>query len=188
MAIVGLIKESGEIILDEETKTGYFMSDFTSIGFIYGNGKYDFLGRYDWEDKETIKSFPHTVINKIFVENSKEVIETTYVQAELDMGFLSHSITLNWGKPVSSWKFQVCYTQDIVPDWYLQQPAFYENKFREAVQGWVDRHVIFNQPDFKIIKPEYYIPWGTTTISDFPAGTTIYGNGADYIFDKGLHE
>lgn len=63
--------------------------------------------------------------------------------------------------PISKWKFVV--DQDIVPDWFSNDPGRYEAEFRETVQDWMNEHfeVICGEMCIKVEEDEKKVVYMT---------------------------
>lgn len=77
---------------------------------------------------------------------------------------------------VNDWKYNV--DQDIVPDWYEDDPAKYENDFREAVKEWRDKEIfdICGVPCTKIKEENGYAYYHICK----PLFVTEFGDNNDY--------
>ena len=74
------------------------------------------------------------MLERLGVEDNTLNATKMFVRAEL---IPPHN---NKGEKVSEWKFHV--DQDITPDWFDEDSGKYEEEMREAVQLWVDEHVL----------------------------------------------
>ena len=74
------------------------------------------------------------MLERLGVEDNTLNATKMFVRAEL---IPPHN---NKAEKVSEWKFHV--DQDITPDWFDEDRSKYEEEMREAVQAWVDDHVL----------------------------------------------
>ena len=61
----------------------------------------------------------------------------------------------NWWTDPDIWSFNV--DQDILPDWYNEDPKRYEEEFREEVKSWVKTHIFVNQKKKELPEGYYYL-------------------------------
>lgn len=82
--------------------------------------------------------------------------------------------------PVSEWKFVV--DQDIVPDWFFEDPGKYESEFRNAVQDWMDKHfeVICGEMCIKVEENEGKTIYMTNSI----LFSSKFGNNNNYAISE----
>lgn len=75
-----------------------------------------------------------SLLEKLGIEDNDLNARKTFVRVELVPPNGDKTISVN------NWKYVV--DQDIVPDWYENDPGKYESEFRNAVEEWVKEHII----------------------------------------------
>lgn len=121
------------------------------------------------------------LLESMGIEDTRENAMRKFVRAEL--------VPPNNDKTadIKNWKYRV--DQDIVPDWYEEDPKKYEDEMREAVADWMNKHFanICGKSCVKIKEDEngsYYMIADTLFSSDFGSNN----NYATSVIRKKLQE
>lgn len=104
------------------------------------------------------------LLNQIGIKDDYENAARKFIRAELIPGDGDRS------SDPKEWRYIV--DQDVVPDWYSEDPGRYENEFRAAVEEYVKEHiVIMDGKPWSVIKQNeigtYYLMEGSLFDSTF---------------------
>lgn len=83
------------------------------------------------------------------------------------------------------WTFRV--DQDILPEWYTDDPEHYEKEFRDAVKSWVQEHVLIDKKidelnggyyllkrcEVKMTSEDVVLMWGNSTVQEMWGNSTV---------------
>ena len=105
------------------------------------------------------------LLNQLGIEDDYENMTRKFVRAEL--------VPKNGDRAIDPKEWRYIVDQDVVPDWYSEDPERYENEFRAAVEEYVKEHiVIMAGKPWSVIKQNevgtYYLMEGS--LSDLPFG------------------
>ena len=93
------------------------------------------------------------LLSDLKIEDTLENARRVFVRAELVPP------DGNWWTDPDTWTFNV--DQDILPDWYTEDPGKYEQEFRESVKDWVNKHVFIDKV-FQTLPEGYFLLKGCT--------------------------
>lgn len=104
------------------------------------------------------------LLRKLNIEDTTENAMTKFVRAEL--------VPPKGDKTAELKKWKYIVDQDVVPDWYSEDPYRYENEFRASVEQWVKETItiICGKPCVTLKKDDkgtYYMLWDILFESKF---------------------
>ena len=112
------------------------------------------------------------LLRKLKIEDTDTNARRRFVRAEL------LPPNEKWWTDPSTWTFHV--DQDILPNWYTDDPGKYEQSFREAVTEWVKTHVKVNE-EIEALSEGYYM------LKDCRV-EKLTDNAKVYLFDSSVNK
>jgi len=123
------------------------------------------------------------LLEQLDIEDTTETARTLFVRAELmpcedvsderyDSSLFSH---------INRWEFNV--DQDILPDWFTEDPEKYETEFRDKVKEWISTHVFINKKmDVNLCSNSIYLIYGDSELTS----SNHFSNCSIYMYNTSI--
>ena len=119
-----------------------------------------------------------TLLEKLKIDDTEINARRRFVRAEL------LPPDKEWWTDPATWTFYV--DQDILPEWYTNDPGKYEQMFREAVTTWTEKHIIIKKELEELSEGYYLLNDSTVKRLSGTVNVLMYDSTVDEMTDSSI--